>query len=109
MSRHVLEEVFQVEREAQSIIDEAKRETALRVQELRSSLERQLQEYTLLLRKQREMEVERLMQQEREDLAAFRIELEEQRPDSDEIHRRSQRIVKSMSDVLLSSRLDVGD
>jgi|GEM_PF-3804857 len=109
MSQHVLKEVFQVEREAQGIIDAAKKEAELTVQELKSSLERQLQEFTLLLRKQREQEVERILQREKEELAAYREQIAAQRPHSDEISRRSQRIVKSMSEILLSSRLTQGD
>lgn len=109
MSQHVLKEVFQVEREAQAIIDAAKKEAELTVQELKSSLERQLQEYTLLLRKQREKEVERILQQEKDDLAAYREEIAGMRPAPKEITRRSQRIAKSMSDMLLSSRLTQGD
>ncbi|MBN2860067.1 MAG: hypothetical protein JXK93_07385 [Sphaerochaetaceae bacterium] len=109
MSQHVLKEVFQVEREAQAIIDTAQKEAELTVQELKSSLERQMQEYTLLLRKQREQEVERILQQEKDDLAAYREEIAARRPHPQEIARRSQRIVKSMSEILLSSRLTQRD
>ncbi len=58
MSQHVIEEILQVEKKASSIVDTARRDADQKVKDLQISLQREMQEYTILLRKQREQDLE---------------------------------------------------
>ncbi len=106
MSSPVIDKIFQVEKEAASIVEEATSKAAEQMHDLQKQLERELQEHSMLLKKRREQALAEMDSHVAEELAQYRKEILTARLSSESIAGHAQNVAREMMSVLLSSQLD---
>ncbi len=107
MDSEVIQEVFQVEKEAQNIVENARKEAKENIHRVQLALERETHEKLALARKQRDQEIEKASTEAKEAREKFELSLQQNLTSDQELLQCAQHIAQKMIPILLHS--DVGD
>ena len=107
MDSIVIQEVFQVEKEAQDIVELARKESREMVHQKQVELERESHEKLALARKQRDQEIEKATLEAKRTREQYEEDLENKSKSDEQLLACADDIAKKMVPIILHS--DVGD
>ena len=105
MATHILDEIFTYEKEAQEIVDNAKKSAQELFNHTKLIGERELNESLVLARKHREQEIEKAQRESDEIIKEFEQTLSQQSDSDAHMREKAKKIAKHMASLLLKTDL----
>ncbi|NCB01199.1 MAG: hypothetical protein EOM67_03405 [Spirochaetia bacterium] len=105
MANHILDEIFTFEDKAQEIVNEAKQKVQEQLNQVRATGEREYSEALILMRKNREQEIEKAQRESEENMKKFEQSLIDSSDSIKEINTQAQNIAHVMANLMLKTDL----